>query len=236
MKVVLLIAGIGHRLGEKTKTIPKSLLEINNKPILFHIVDRIVDNGIKDFVVVVGYKKEKIINALKKKYPHLNFQFVINEIYDKTNTMYSLSLTKKYINNGIIYAHGDVIVNKNILNDLLDPKNKNAAIVEPSKESMQAFGSGGIITKISKKKDAIGKALGIYKFSQETVLEIFNEAEKIIKTGSINVFQSEAINPVIMKHRMDLVSTRGRSWVEVDDENDLIKAERILKKIEDEEG
>ena len=235
MKVVLLIAGMGQRLSKKTKNIPKTLLEINNKPILFHIIDRIIDNDIKDFVVVVGYKKEIVINALKKKYPDLKFQFVVNEIYDKTNTMYSMFLTKNYINNGMIYAHGDVIINKNILKDLLDPKNKNAAIVEPSKESMQAFGSRGKITKISKKKDAIGKALGIYKFSQETVSEIYKEAEKVIKTGAINVFQSEAINPVIRNHRLDLISTNGRSWIEVDDENDLIEAERIIKKIEQEE-
>ena len=66
MKVVLLIAGMGQRLSKKTKNIPKTLLEINNKPILFHIIDRIIDNDIKDFVVVVGYKKEIVIKPQNK--------------------------------------------------------------------------------------------------------------------------------------------------------------------------
>jgi choline kinase len=235
MKAVLLVAGIGSRLGSKTNEIPKSLLKIDDKPILFYIVDRVIENGIRDFIVVVGFKKEMIINALTCEYPDVNFEFVENENYRTTNTMYSMYLAHNHINNGFVYMHADVIVNTNILKDLLDTKYKNGAIVEPSKESMQAFGSDGIITRISKKKDAIGKALGIYKFSQDAAEMLFEEAKNRIDEGDINSFQSAAINPTILQHRMDLVSTTERSWVEVDDENDLAEAEMIIKKILEEE-
>ena len=101
---------------------------------------------------------------------------------------------------------------------------------------MQVFGFDGIITKISKKKDAIGKALGIYKFSKDTTEKLFEESEKVIKSGNINSFQSEGINPTIVHNRMDLVDTSCMSWVEIDEEEDLLVAEKILEKILKEES
>ncbi|MCK9596962.1 phosphocholine cytidylyltransferase family protein [Candidatus Pacearchaeota archaeon] len=237
MKALLLTAGKGTRLKGYTENTPKSLLEVNNKPVLFHIMDRILANGITDFIVIVGFQKEKIIGLLKEKYPNINFKFIENSIFEKTNTLYSLYLAKDELKNeDFVYFHGDVLFNKNILKKLLDPKHKNAAIVEAHKESMQAFGFDDIITRISKKKDALGKALGIYKFSKEASEKLFEEAEKVILSGDLNAFQSEAINPTIITHKMNLVSTGNLGWFEVDEEDDLIEAERVLNQILKEES
>ena len=236
MKALLLLAGRGTRLGKHTEDNPKTLLKICGKPILYHIMDRIITNGITDFVIVIGFQKEKIIGALKSEYPNINFKFIENKVYEKTNTLYSMLLTKDELKEEFIYFHGDVIFNKNILKNLIDPIHINGAIIEAHKESMQAFGFDNIVTRLSKKKDAIGKALGIYKFSKEITGRLFEEAEKVIQTGDINAFQSEAINPTIIHHRMDMVSTNGLSWFEVDEHDDLIEGEITLKKILKEES
>jgi choline kinase len=235
MKALLLIAGRGTRLGKYTENSPKTLLKVGNKPILFHIMDRLIANGLRDIVVVVGFQKEKIIDALKKEYPGINFTFVENAIYEKSNTLYSMFLAKDYVKEGFVYFHGDLIFNKNILKNLLDEKYKNAAVVEAHKESMEVFGFDNIITRLSKKKDALGKAIGIYKFSKEATERLFNEAEKVILSGDLNAFQSEAINPTIISHRMDLVSTNNLGWFEIDEEAELLEAEKILNKIISEE-
>ncbi len=236
MKALLLTAGKGIRLKGYTENTPKSLLEVGGKPILLHIVDRILNNNIKDFVVIVGFQKEKIINLLKTKYPDIHFKFIESLIYEKSNTLYSMYLAKDEIKEDFVYFHGDIIFNKNILKELLNPEHKNGAIVESGKESMQAFGFDNIVTRISKKKDALGKALGIYKFSKEAAERLFEEAGKVIQAGDYNAFQSEAINPTIIHHKMDLVSTNNLSWFEVDEENDLIEAERVLNQIIKEES
>ena len=236
MRALLLIAGRGTRLGKYTEDSPKTLLKIGNKPILFHIIDRIAANGIKDIVTVVGFQKDKIIAALKKEYPNLNFIFIENKEYEKTNTLYSMLLAKSQLSEGFVYFHGDVVFNKNILKNLLDKKYKNAAVVETHKESMEVFGFENIITRLSKKKDALGKAIGIYKFSKEAAERLFEEAEKVIQSGNLNAFQSEAINPTIVHHKMELLSTNKLSWFEIDDEGDLIEAERIFKKLIQEEN
>jgi choline kinase len=237
VKALLLVAGMGTRLGGYTRNHPKSLLLILGRPILFHIVDRIILNGIKDFVVVVGFQKEKIITALKTEYPAISFTFVENTVYNTTNTMYSMWLSRLAIaHEGFVYFHGDVIFNKNILKKLLNPQYVNGAVVEPHQECMEVFGFNGAITRISKKKDSIGKALGVYKFSPEAAARVFEEAGRLIHAGKTNVFQSEAINPTIVLHKMDMVTTDDLGWVEVDDESDLFEGEAILRRILEEES
>ncbi|MDP3026557.1 MAG: phosphocholine cytidylyltransferase family protein [Nanoarchaeota archaeon] len=236
MKALLLVAGRGTRLGKYTEDNPKTLLKVGDKPILFHIVDRITANGIKEIVVIVGFQKEKIMDALKKEYPNINLTFVENKLYEKTNTLYSMFLAKDYLkDDDFVYFHGDVIFNKNILKNLLDEKYKNAAVVETHKESMEVFGFDNIVTRLSKKKDALGKAIGIYKFNKEAAERLFNEAEKIILSGDLDAFQSEAINPTIVHHRMELLSTNNLSWFEIDEEKELLEAEGVLGDIIKEE-
>lgn len=58
MKCVILAGGFGTRIGEETKTKPKPLVEIGNKPILWHIMKIFSFYNIKDFVICCGYKKE----------------------------------------------------------------------------------------------------------------------------------------------------------------------------------
>ena len=67
MKVVILAGGLGTRISEYTKTIPKPMIEINKKPILVHIMNHFVKYGFKDFYIALGYKGDLISNFFKKK-------------------------------------------------------------------------------------------------------------------------------------------------------------------------
>lgn len=62
MKVVILAGGFGTRLSEYTGSIPKPMVEIGGKPIIWHIMKRYADYGYKDFVIALGYKSEIIKN------------------------------------------------------------------------------------------------------------------------------------------------------------------------------
>ena len=62
MKTVILAAGIGKRLKPITESIPKVMATVNSKPVLEYIVRNLKDVGLNDLVLIVGYKKEAIIN------------------------------------------------------------------------------------------------------------------------------------------------------------------------------
>ena len=62
MKVVILAGGFGTRLSEYTDSIPKPMVEVGGKPIIWHVMNIYAEYGYKDFVIALGYKAEVIKN------------------------------------------------------------------------------------------------------------------------------------------------------------------------------
>ena len=76
MKVVILAGGFGTRLAELTGDIPKPMVSIGQRPILWHIMNHYAKFGYNEFVVALGYKAE-IIKHYFLNYPSLNSDFTI---------------------------------------------------------------------------------------------------------------------------------------------------------------
>jgi glucose-1-phosphate thymidylyltransferase len=81
MKAIIPLAGIGSRLRPHTHTQPKALVPVAGKPILGHIMDGLIEAGITDFILVIGYLGSKIQEYVKNSYTSsdLRIQFVIQE-------------------------------------------------------------------------------------------------------------------------------------------------------------
>ena len=62
MKVVILAGGLGTRLSEYTKTIPKPMVKIKGKPLIYYVMKSYAKYGFKDFIIALGYKG----NIIKK--------------------------------------------------------------------------------------------------------------------------------------------------------------------------
>ena len=77
MKVVILAGGFGTRLSEYTEIIPKPMVPIGGKPIIWHIMQRYASYGYKDFYIALGYKAE-IIKDYFQKYNSLGSDFSID--------------------------------------------------------------------------------------------------------------------------------------------------------------
>ena len=113
MKVVILAGGLGTRLSELTKTIPKPMIKIKNKPIIFHIMKHYSKYGFTEFYIALGYKSKVIKDYFKKGYKN----WKINLIYTGQNTMTGgrIKRLKKYIGKETFLAtYGDGLSNVNI--------------------------------------------------------------------------------------------------------------------------
>ena len=77
MKVVILAGGFGTRLSEYTENIPKPMVSVGNRPILWHIMNTYAKSGYKDFYLALGYKAE-IVKEYFLNYRSLNADFTVN--------------------------------------------------------------------------------------------------------------------------------------------------------------
>ncbi|HDS03176.1 MAG TPA: nucleotidyl transferase [Firmicutes bacterium] len=77
MKVIIPAAGIGKRLRPHTHVIPKAMLQVAGRPIIGHIIDRVIrDLKFDEIVIIVGYKKEILTAWVKEAYPGIPLRFV----------------------------------------------------------------------------------------------------------------------------------------------------------------
>ena len=113
MKVVILAGGLGTRMSELTKTIPKPMVKINGKPILIHIMEHFSKAGFNQFYIALGYKGKIIRNFFKKN----KFKWKVNLIDTGKNTMTGgrLKRIKKHLNDKRFFmTYGDGISNVNL--------------------------------------------------------------------------------------------------------------------------
>ena len=127
MKVVILAGGLGTRLSEYTKTIPKPMVLINGKPILERIMNFYAKQGFTNFYIALGYKG----NVIKKYFKKKKFNWKINLINTGKNTMTGgrLKRLKKYLKNEtFMMTYGDGLSNIN-LKKLIRFHKKNKKLV-----------------------------------------------------------------------------------------------------------
>ena len=127
MKVVLLAGGFGTRLAEYTKTIPKPMIKLNGKPMLFHIMKLYAKHGFKDFYIALGYKGKIIKKFFNKNFFDWNIHLI--ETGKDTMTGGRLKRLKKHIGKEtFMMTYGDGLSNVN-LKKLLKFHRKNKKLV-----------------------------------------------------------------------------------------------------------
>ena len=117
MKVVILCGGLGSRLSEETKKIPKPMVSIGNIPILIHIMNIYSKYGHNEFILALGYKKDIIINYFKNK-EFKKWKIKLVDTGYKTLTGKRLLKLKKYLSNdeNFFLTYGDGVSDVNLKN------------------------------------------------------------------------------------------------------------------------
>ena len=147
MKVVILAGGLGSRLSEHTKLIPKPMVKILNIPIIVRIIKFYHKFGYKDFLIASGYKHKIIKEYFHKNLKNLNIKII--NTGQKTMTGGRIKKIKKYIgNNRFMLTYGDGLSNVNLKKLLKFHKNSKNFVTLTAVRPPARF--GGI--KISGKK------------------------------------------------------------------------------------
>ena len=224
MKIVILAGGFGTRISEYTKTIPKPMIKIRNKPILVHIMEHYASYGFDNFYIALGYKGKVIKDYFKNK----KFKWKINLINTglKTMTGGRLKRLKKFIKNETFFmTYGDGVSDINLKKLLNFHKKNNKLVTLTAVRPPARFGAikiKGNKVKIFKEKDKMdeGWINGGYFVMDSKFLnfikndDTFLEREPLEKATSLNQLMA-------FKHK--------GFWQCMDSKKDKDKLEKILR-------
>ena len=109
MKAIIPVAGAGTRLRPLTYTQPKPLIPVAGKPILSFILDPLIEQGITEYLIILGYLGEKIKAFVEEKYPHLSVSYIYQE--ERLGSAHALWIGRHFFDDAdeVIIAFGDAI-------------------------------------------------------------------------------------------------------------------------------
>lgn len=202
MKAVIFNSGLGHRMGDETKTHHKSMTQLKNGETIFHRQIRLLSaEGVKDFLVTTGPFEEQL-KSEAARFPELNFTFVRNDIYDKTNYIYSMYLAREHMNDDLLFLHGDLVFNRKLVRDVLNCADKNTATVNFKKALPEKDFKGrvrdGKVVEVSIKifDDDCFAFQPFYKMEKAAASAWIGKVVEFIHKGEDKCYAENALNEI----------------------------------------
>lgn len=243
MQALMLAAGMGKRLGKYTKNNTKCMLEVNGITLLERAVKAIKNAGISKLILVVGYGEGNLKKYVKENIKDIEVVFVENEVYDKTNNIYSLFLAKDFLaSDDTILLESDLIFEECIIRDMIQSPYKDLAAValyEPWMDgTVTLIDEANNILEFVEKKDfsfqkttEYYKTVNIYKFSKDfSSTQYIPFLEAYIKAYGKNEYYELVLKAIahLAKSGLKAHKLENKKWYEIDDAQDLDIASNIF--------
>ena len=230
MKVVILAGGRGTRLNEETKNIPKPMVKIGGKPILWHIMKIYSSYGINEFIICCGYKKEIIENYFKRYNSPKNkenWKVTLIDTGKESMTGGRLKRVKRLISNEkfFFFTYGDGISDINIKQLInFHLKNKKLATVTavrpPGRYGVLNIKKSMVKTFSEKQKGGDGYINGGFFVLSPKVLDLINSDK--------TTWEQEPMLKLAKKKQLMAYKHDG-FWQSMDTYRDKLQLEELWK-------
>ena len=237
MQVVVLAAGQGTRLRPLTESKPKGMVEVNDKPILTHCFEQVIDLGADELVVVVGYMKEEIIDYYGDEFEGVPITYAHQR--EQKGLAHALLTVEDHIDGDFMLILGDNIFEANLQDVIRRHQEDRADAVflteevpwdEASRYGVCNTNAYGEITEVVEKPDEPESNLvmtGFYTFTPA----IFH-ACKLVQPSNRGEYElSEAVDLLIRSGRT-IDALRIDGWrIDVGYPEDRQRAEERLQEL-----
>ena len=237
MILIVLAAGRGSRIRKFTSK-PKCLIEIEKKKIIQYLIENI-NVKFNKMIFVVGYRKKYLKKKINEILKNKKIFFVENNLYKKTNNSYSIYLTRKLIDDDVIFVNADLYINSEV-NSLQNKINyKNFVFIDTNKKNL----TNDDLTKVIYKKNKIleltkssgtekvnATSPGIYGFTKNRIHQHIEITKKKIKQKKLNEGFIEPINELIKKGlKLNTIRlNRQTFWRNVNSIKDIKKIKNFI--------
>lgn len=243
MQAIILAAGMGKRLGELTKNNTKCMVEVDGVRLIERAL-RILDRkNLNRIILVVGYQHENLMAFVNSLGIQTQIGFIINEVYDKSNNIFSLSLAKEQmIEDDTLLLESDLIFEERLIDMLLEDKRDSLALVDKFESWMDGtcivvdqddnitdFIPGKLLQY--REKEQYYKTVNIYKFGADFSKNVYVPfLETYAKVMGNNEYYEAVIKLILLldKNTMKAKRLQGELWYEIDDIQDLDIAQTLF--------
>ena len=250
MKAVILAGGFGTRLSEATNLIPKPMVEIGGKPILWHIMKTYSYYGIHEFIICCGYKQYVIKEYFANYFRH-NSDMTVNladnsvEILDNHSENWKVTLIdtglntmtggrikriQKYVGEErFLLTYGDGVTDLNIGDTLLSHEKSGAILSLTAYQPSGKFGALQIdpqsnqVTSFLEKPDVVRNCINAGYFVCEK--EVFD----YIREGDATIFERTPLENIAREGKMHAFKHTG-FWKPMDTLRDSIELNDMWEK------
>lgn len=233
MKVIILNSGMGTRLEELTENNPKSMVGLFEDETIFSRAIKIISEfGIEEFIITTGYLSDVLKDYAADKFPDVNFRFIHNPVYDKTNYIKSIDYIPDF-DGDVILLHGDLVFSENAARQVIE-SDTTSVIIDSTIEIPQDDFKAKI-------EDNLVRYIGVDYFDEGAVAcqpfyKLKSDEWKIWKgkirefcqNGNDNVYAENALNELYDKIDLHPIDLKGELCMEIDTKDDLNKVREIL--------
>ena len=243
MKAIIIAAGYGTRLGDLTKKIPKSLIDINGKSILKRQIESLQSKAITEIIIVTGPNHEKFLEK-KLKYVKDNF-------YENHEQLGSLMEARNFFNDELLILFSDVLFDNQVISKIINSENNFNIAVDsdwekkyvgrtehPISQADLVLIRNNLVLKIMKNLTPvnnfkIGEFIGIIKLSQKASEKFLNHYKNLEKSvNKIKISKKWYLTNMLQ----DLIDNNNPitpveidgNWCEIDTVQDLERARKLF--------
>lgn len=225
MKLVILAGGLGTRISEETKIKPKPMINIGNKPIIWHLMKIYSHYGIKHFIICLGYKGLILKDKIQKYQKTENWKIDFVDTGKNTMTGGRIKRIQKYLKNdkNFCLSYGDGLCNVNI-NKLINfhkSKNKIAtltAVKQNNRFGILSIKNNNIVQSIKEKP---------VEFINGGFFVLSNKVFKYLKSDK-TIFEKDCL-PILSKKRQLVSFKHNGFWACMDTMRDKKELNKIWK-------
>ena len=243
MQAIILAAGMGKRLKELTSNATKCMVKVNGVTLAERTLKSLDRLGLCRIVIVIGYEGQKLKEYIETLNISTPILYVENEVYYKTNNIYSLYLAKDYLlEMDTLLLESDIIFEDRVLSRLVEDPYPSLALVAKYESWMDGTvvrldEDNNILDFLGKKNfdfhhiDQYYKTVNIYKFSRAFSNSHYVPfLEAYCKALGNNEYYEQVLKVITFLDKPELKACRleDEVWYEIDDEQDLNIAESLF--------
>ena len=257
-RAILIAAGRGKRLGPHTEDVPKCMVQVGSKPILGWVWQAFAAAGVKELVVIRGYKGNVLEQFVRGLVP--NAMFVDNAEWETNNILLSLACARRYIDRPCLLTYSDILFTPAVARAAVESPAELGLVIDrrfrdvyvgrtehPLEEGeVSDLMPDGTVARVGKKalppEDAIGEYIGLTRLGARGVRVVANTLDQLAHQFSgrddqpfqraaryRNAYLTDLWQQLIDGGvRIDPILIDGQ-WREIDTEQDLARARELVE-------